>query len=110
MTDELPGAGPAMDALVREALLSDDRLGLENDWWAEHPSTSTPDAIWALEAWREQHEDWRPFRMGWNYASDRMELGQHNVYIGGISVFAPTLAQAICEAIIRAQWAMEDAE
>lgn len=93
MTDELPGAGPELDAMVIEA------LGRRPDYLFR-PSTMAEDAFWALETWREQHEG-SSWNMNYSYVVKRYGCSiqaSWRVFVDE----APTLPVAICHAILRA--------
>lgn len=105
----MPPVGPAMDALVAEALgYSDRKVAAGVPPFSGYSAA----AMRALEAWREQHPG--KYRFG-------IDLPAYagNLYIvTGMAVRQPqrdfriearTLEAAICQAIIRAQWALEDA-
>ena len=104
MTDRtMPPVGPEMDALVAEA------LGEDTKFPAYYSRDTHGIAMDALEAWREQHPEWT------GYIALPVGLGDYTVrlfrFVYGEPVAigrAPTLEVAICQAIIRAQWALED--
>lgn len=97
----MPPVGPEMDALVYRAV----RTVLSGS-----ASQHSGAAMAALEAWREQHPEWT------GYIALPVGLGDYTVrlfrFVYGEPVAigrAPTLEVAICQAIIRAHWALEDA-
>ncbi len=104
MTD-LPNAGPELDALVAEALGSAHRLSARTADW----STDRELAMDALERWREQHPDWfatidvPSVRSGDNYMVTLvLEYDDGYSCRDDVMTIAPTLAEAICQAIVLA--------
>ena len=102
MTDELPGAGPELDAIVNTA------AGLVTG----KPSQMASAALGAIEAWREKqpateyviwsphHDDAPPYKSPWDRLAFCCEIYGPDKLMGqGIAL---TLAVAICQAIVRA--------
>lgn len=108
MTDRtMPPVGPEMDARVAKAVGAD-------PYPSGGESRVTGNAMWALDRWREQHPEWsiqidfnQPCHPGvWEVCLYNVSgKGEFTPYEG----IALTVAEAICEAIIRVQWALEDA-
>lgn len=108
-TDELPGAGPELDRLVAEALKPRYVTALER------VSVDDYHALLALETWRGQHPDWAYVIHSPELLEPRdyvVELwhegdGQSSANYGSCMGPAPTLAVAICHAIVLAGRAVQ---
>ena len=106
MTD-LPAAGPELDALVAEALGIIDVHDAQIVW-TYGVSINDGTALRALEAWREQHPDWTGRislpRQNWSAGREyRVQLWRQGRFNDSVIMgTAPTLAGAICRAIVLA--------
>lgn len=112
MTDELPGAGPELDSLVAKALGSKPAYHLGSTPQYRLYSKWSSEALLALETWREQHPGWS-IEIDFNQPChpEVWEVCLYDVSHEGeftpYDAIAPTLAVAICHAIVLAGRAVQ---
>lgn len=104
-------SGPEMDAAVVEVLGVDPTQPKSHWPWGGGYSTSRANAIWALEAWREQHPLWTgavllPLP---GLPTYRVHLWSTVELRDDVLGEAPTLALAVCRALLAAGREVRDA-
>lgn len=113
MTDELPGAGPELDEMVAEVLgWTGEHIKLAA--WHEAWSSGDDRALAALEKWRKEHPDWTG---SIDFPGASVNSGYScwlwprraitDIAPAGAIGQGPTLAVAICHAIVLAGRAVQ---